>query len=235
MTYTKFHESWAITDDLWGAAWNHIETQWDAIKADADLHQHDSRYYTKATADATFFALTTSVALGMDADMLDGNHFTDLVAAVMPIGSIMIWSGTDGNVPTTWHICDGGTYGGYATPDLRDRFVLGAGDTYAVNETAGPGTWNDTFTPTGSATIGGHILAPAELPSHNHTYVEYFNNRTNSNYGGPSGPNTSRNTAISNQNEGGGSAHGHPGSTIVFTAVDPRPLYYSLYYIMKYM
>lgn len=235
MAYTKYHSSWSATDLLSGAAFNHIETQYDECKADADIHTHDTRYYPKATADTTFFSLT--YYSGFDADYLDGNHLSDMLAAVMPIGAIMIWSGTDANIPTSWHICDGGTYGGYATPDLRDRFVIGAGDTYAVGSTGGPASWNGTITPTGTVTVGDHILTTAELPTHTHPVPDVFpENRGafSSLYSGdtPTGYTTSSVTL--GQQASGGGAHGHTGSSISADGVDPRPPYHSLYYIMKY-
>lgn len=52
---------------------------------------------------------------------------------IPPIGSILHWSGSTGTVPTHWQICNG-TNG---TPELRDKFVAGAGLTYAVNATGG--------------------------------------------------------------------------------------------------
>jgi hypothetical protein len=54
-------------------------------------------------------------------------------AAAFPIGGIIIWSGSIANVPSGWALCDG-TNG---TPNLRDRFVVGAGTSYAVNNTGG--------------------------------------------------------------------------------------------------
>lgn len=232
MTYTKYKDPWGASDLLSAAAFNHLETQWDEAQADANAHGHDSRYYTKTLADATFFSI--SYYTGFDADLIDGNHFSDLVATVMPIGAIMIWSGTDGNVPTGWHICDGGTYGGYATPDLRDRFLVGAGDTYAVGDTGGPVAWNGSIAPTGTVTVGDHTLTTAELPSHTHTYTDTYSPKTG---GGTTGDGadtiSSRSSAIGEQADGGG-AHGHTGSSITFDGVDPRPKYYSLYYIMKY-
>jgi len=48
-------------------------------------------------------------------------------------GQISVWSGTVLNVPAGWTLCDG-TNG---TPDLRDKFVVGAGSTYAVDATGG--------------------------------------------------------------------------------------------------
>ena len=49
------------------------------------------------------------------------------------VGSVMIWSGAANSIPTGWQLCDG-TNG---SPDLRDKFVVGAGSTYAVDATGG--------------------------------------------------------------------------------------------------
>ena len=50
-----------------------------------------------------------------------------------PAGGIIIWSGAIGAVPVGWYLCDG-TNG---TPDLRNRFIVGAGSTYSVGATGG--------------------------------------------------------------------------------------------------
>ena len=49
------------------------------------------------------------------------------------VGSVMMWSGSVATIPTGWQLCDG-TNG---SPDLRDKFVVGAGSTYAVDDTGG--------------------------------------------------------------------------------------------------
>jgi len=67
----------------------------------------------------------------------------------VPVGGIMMWSGTISNVPDGWTLCDG-TNG---APDLRDRFIAGAGGEYNTNETGG----QDNVT-----------LTKSEMPSHNH-------------------------------------------------------------------
>lgn len=234
MAYTKYHDSWKISDPLSAEAMNWIDGgQWDAIETDADAHNHDTRYYTKTLSDTTFF--TPSYYVGFDADRLDGLHSTDLTPLGLPIGTIMIWSGTGGDVPDGWHICDGGTYGGYASPDLRDRFIVGAGSTYDPGDTGGPASWDGTVTPTGAVTVADHTLTTAELPSHTHTYTEYYSPLTLTSGSSSSATSsvTSTNTTISEQAVGGG-AHGHLGSSISFDGIDPRPPYYSLYYIMKY-
>ena len=51
----------------------------------------------------------------------------------LPSGCIVMWSGTSGNIPVGWVLCDGSN----ATPDLRDRFIVGAGSTYTAGSVGG--------------------------------------------------------------------------------------------------
>ena len=48
-------------------------------------------------------------------------------------GMIMLWSGSSATIPSGWLLCDGTN----STPDLRNRFVVGATSTYAVGATGG--------------------------------------------------------------------------------------------------
>jgi microcystin-dependent protein len=67
--------------------------------------------------------------------MANGTALTDAatVGQAVPSGAILMWSGSIATIPTGWLICDG-TNG---TPDLRSKFIVGAGSTYAVNATGG--------------------------------------------------------------------------------------------------
>jgi hypothetical protein len=58
-------------------------------------------------------------------------QYTTLTAFVS--GMIMLWSGSVATIPSGWLLCDGSN----STPDLRSRFVVGAGSTYAVGATGG--------------------------------------------------------------------------------------------------
>jgi hypothetical protein len=51
----------------------------------------------------------------------------------VPTGAILMWSGSIGSIPSGYVICDG-TNG---TPDLRDRFIVGAGNSYSVGNNGG--------------------------------------------------------------------------------------------------
>ena len=64
---------------------------------------------------------------------------------------ILLWSGSIASIPSGWNLCDG-TNG---TPDLRNRFVVAAGDTYAVGATGGA----DSVT-----------LDASQMPAHTHTF-----------------------------------------------------------------
>lgn len=60
-------------------------------------------------------------------------------------GSISLWHGTIVSIPSGWTLCDGSA----GTPDLRDKFVVGAGSTYNPGDTAGSTPHDHTFTGTG--------------------------------------------------------------------------------------
>ena len=111
-----------------------------------------------------------------------------VVPNISPIGSIMMWPGDVGDLPPEWKLCDGqvltvGTtyttlrdvlgnrYGGNGTttvglPDLRNYFILGAGNTYSINDVGG------------SATV---TLSSTEIPSHTHEFL--FNPAGNHTHG----------------------------------------------------
>jgi hypothetical protein len=67
------------------------------------------------------------------------------------LGLIVMWSGTVNDIPPGWQLCDG-TNG---TPDLRDRFIIGAGNAYDIGSTGGSTT-----------------ITTNNLPSHNHSLTE---------------------------------------------------------------
>jgi len=63
----------------------------------------------------------------------------------LPTGIITIWSGSVASIPPGWTLCDG-TNG---TPDLRYRFILGAGGGFPPGTTSGSSTHTHTFTSDG--------------------------------------------------------------------------------------
>jgi len=51
----------------------------------------------------------------------------------VPAGTICLWHGSIDTIPANWALCDG-TNG---TPDLKGRFIVGAGSTYNPGESGG--------------------------------------------------------------------------------------------------
>ena len=73
----------------------------------------------------------------------------------IPTGMISLWYGSIGSVPSGWYLCDGSN----GTPDLRDRFIVGAGSTYSVAATGGSTdaiVVTHTHTATSTVTDPGH-------------------------------------------------------------------------------
>ena len=62
-----------------------------------------------------------------------GGSNTPTWGSGFPSGGIIIWSGSSASIPSGWLLCDGSS----STPDLRNRFVVGATSTYAVGATGG--------------------------------------------------------------------------------------------------
>jgi microcystin-dependent protein len=120
----------------------------------------------------------------------------------IPQGGIIIWSGASNNIPSGWVLCDGNN----STPDLRNRFVLGAGNSYSVGAQGGATT---------------HTLTVDEIPAHTHTYIDQYVVINAGYRPWPANNNDCNNRNIDSGSTGGGQAHNN------------MPPYYALCYIMK--
>ena len=150
-------------------------------------------------------------------------------------GMIVMWSGNLASLPAGWLLCNGvGTItGGLSVPDLRDRFIVGAGASFAVRAVGGSTSHNHgvvvAVTPT--------ALDISQIPSHNHTInfkATTFDGGSSShsayvpNYSGGVRPDELRVTS----DAGSGAPHGHNASGIT-NAVNHIPPYYALGFIIK--
>lgn len=123
-----------------------------------------------------------------------------LIDAIVPLGIIVEWSGSVAAIPTHWALCNGAN----GTPNLMDKFIVGAGSSYAVGATGGAAT---------------HTLTIDEIPSHAHSgggsgaLPEHGDDEDHDNYIYSSRTNTG--------SAGGGCAHNN------------LPPYYALCYIMR--
>lgn len=83
----------------------------------------------------------------------------------LPSGIIAMWSGSSDAIPSGWLLCDGSN----GTPDLRNRFIVGAGSNYSVGNTGG----SDSVTLTTAqmpSHAHGHSLSAASNGSHSHSH-----------------------------------------------------------------
>lgn len=79
------------------------------------------------------FTLTIVSLYALASDPVPVPPIAPLQQVQVPVGGIILWPGTPDTVPAGWQICDG-TNG---TRDLRNVFVVGAGDEYIVHDTGG--------------------------------------------------------------------------------------------------
>lgn len=103
----------------------------------------------------------TSVTIGqgsVETIYSDGTNIrtSKTITEQIPSGLISMWSGSIVSIPIGWLLCDGTS----GTPDLRDRFVVGAGSAYAVAATGGSANAilvSHTHTATSAVTDPGHF------------------------------------------------------------------------------
>ena len=105
---------------------------------------------TNATNAAHATSADTATTAGTATNATSATSATTAGNGV-PSGGIIMWSGAVNNVPSGWALCNGSN----GTPDLRDRFVVGAGNAYAAAATGGAATVDVSHSHTG--------------PSHTHT------------------------------------------------------------------
>jgi len=168
---------------------------------------------------AAFFAdhpvAFLGIKVGTDTEMLPRQQITSVGYAFtagngIPKGGIIMWSGEIGQIPAGWALCDGAERTlpdgiKITPPDLRDRFVLGAGSSYTVKATGGSSTKNLAHTHSYSGTTTG----PSETDSYDETNEQ-------------KGANANHNHGYSGTTSNGGNA-----------TQDILPPYYALAFIMK--
>lgn len=143
----------------------------------------------------------------------------------VPAGAIIMWSGTTANIPTGWALCNGQN----GTPDLRDRFVMGATADSDIGE------------------IGGEnqvTLTVEQMPSHAHTggtnsagtHVHPLQNVPSSRSGGTHWYPTNQSGTGEAPSMGSSGQHTHSvtlNSTGGGLPHENRPAYYKLAFIIK--
>lgn len=158
-----------------------------------------------------------------------GTFWGDWNLNPVPIGGIIMWSGSITSIPAGWALCNGSN----GTPDLRNRFIVGAGSTYSPGNTGG---------------LDKVTLSLSEMPSHFHqigvVVAKWGDNADNRNFPDFNG------TAYPDSDYGGDVTRWrtrYQGGSTNYTSASPyngrtqgttsshenRPPYYALAYIMR--
>ena len=88
----------------------------------------------------------------------------------IPVGGIIMWSGTTGtSLPSNWKLCDGSTYNGITTPDLRGRFVLSSTTPTSANGNIALAGGLSTRNVNATGGVETVTLLEGQMPSHSHS------------------------------------------------------------------
>jgi microcystin-dependent protein len=112
---------------------------------------------TAASGSMNFSGSVTATTV--TATTVTGTHVGN---GTIPIGGIIMWSGATNAIPVGWALCNGATVNGVPTPNLIDRFIVGAGSgTNNVGNVGG---------------VNAVLLTDNQVPlrAHTHTYRDYF-------------------------------------------------------------
>ena len=204
---------------------------------DAEYTAIASAISSKADSNSPTFTgtpLTPTASSGTSTTQIASTAFVAAaVASAFPSGGIIIWSGSVASIPSGWYLCNGSN----GTPDLRDRFVVGAGSTYAVADTGGSANAivvSHTHTATSTVTDSGHTHLNGVCDDSTVPFLS---------------PSTSGLSGTGGVNQGGGETRNYQGNTsssttgITVATTNATagssgtnanlPPYYALAYIMK--
>ena len=217
--YQNAHSTLTLVDGI--ATNGETQIYWTAftnvssLNNKALLTQISSHTSNISTINSTLSSLQTTVN-------------NNVVSYTVPTGTIAMWSTK--TAPSGWLLCNGqavsrstysklygviGTTFGYSSssnfkvPDFRDRFPLGAGNSYALNALGGEKT---------------HTLTTSEMPSHSHTVTDaYASSQGHAVADGNSRTvlETSTSTTRTTTSTGSGAAHNN------------MPPYIGIYFIIK--
>ena len=154
----------------------------------SDISNHDTNDLSEGSSNLYHTTARARGAISASGD-LNYNSSTGVMSFSAPSafvsGMIIIWSGSTANIPTGFVLCDGQN----STPDLRNRFVVGAGNNYNPGDTGG----------SADATLVSHSHTV-----NNHTHSFSANTSNNTHNHGINDPGHRHNVAYSNSDSGDG-------------------------------
>ena len=109
-----------------------------------------------------------------------GGSTTPTWGSAIPSGIITMWSGTIATIPTGWYLCNGSN----GTPDLRDKFIIGANaDSGGAAKTNVTGSYTQTGGTKDAIVVSHTHTATVTDPGHSHTSTILSGSNVNANPG----------------------------------------------------
>ena len=203
------------------------------------LSNHDTDDLSEGSTNQYFTTARARASVSATGDLSynsSNGQFSVSVPSAFVQGMIILWSGAADQIPTGFVLCDGNNN----TPNLTDRFVVGAGAAYGVGASGGSSsvTLSTSQLPSHNHPASSTASSSVNDPGHFHSYIDQYVVINNGYRPWPANNNdcaqrnintgskttgitvsTSVNTTINNT--GGGQSH------------ENRPPYYALCYIMK--
>ncbi len=175
-----------------------------------------------------------------------GKLDSNLTNSFVPVGGIIMWNGSiaEAEALSNWAICDGAN----GTPDLRDKFVMGVGSsvntsTATKGETGGANSYtlalNQMPEHSHDVSDSGHTHTITD-PGHDHTWSRQDAQIDASYRPWPANNNDCVESVVNTSNETTGITGTNNGNANISeslkggnTAIDNRPDYFALCYIMR--
>ncbi len=163
--------------------WDDDVNAWRAVNF-ADVEQLGGREVVRVEGDLGLGVNDPDERFDVDGnEKVRGTFYTQSIEmtqnngpGVVPQGGIIMWSGSITNIPAGYALCNGNN----GTPDLRNRFVVGAGGGYSVGNTGGT---NEVS------------LTQGETPLRSHNHAVNITTSNNGNHDHNSGISVNQNDA----------------------------------------
>jgi hypothetical protein len=210
----------------------YVDTQFDTVLAN---YWPKTEVYTKSQSDNLYLTRSNPVVGGgpltLAQDAASPMHAVTLqqanaaLASSIPSGVIVMWSGSTAFIPAGWALCNGAN----GTPNLTNRFIIGAGSSYS------PGNLGGSSSHTHTITINPHTLTLSQMPHHFHGIGVQTSESELPNQGFAAGGLFVNRIMVTGNvsvtfNQGGGQSHAH-GATA--SGASSLPPFYALAYIIK--
>jgi hypothetical protein len=225
---TTLHASFANYDG--------VNQNWMKISADSVVRQlpAGTSATTVSVSNSSTVIATTEFAQNLVSMAIYGGLHSSF-----PQGIITLWYGNVASIPAGWALCNGQSVNGYTTPDLRNRFVIGAsGDNSNTAVTTVSGSTSTIGGQTDTPVVAHFHSAITNLTDPGHQHQSQYDGRT---------PGSIDYTGAGSEIGGMGTTYNYP-TTSSLTGISATtsilstgtsgvnanlPPYYALCYIMK--